>query len=197
MKRKSRIVLLLFTMILICCIPVSANAMSAANKKAHKAFTSQLKKDKKRYCDSIRPKLKYAYADIDGDKVDELITVPGFGVVYQIIYYYKNGKIRNVASVGQGSFTKYYPKQKVIYVNKSGHMGSLCDYYLKYTNGKYKVVARAGYYYGNRSYSEKPITTGYHVNNKAVSKKSYTAYIKKITKGEKGKTFKSLKWKKY
>ena len=197
MNKKIRIVLLLFMLILICCIPVSANAMSAANKKAHRAFTSQLKKDKRMYCDSIRPKLKYAYADIDGDKVDELITVPGFGAIYQSIYDYKNGKIRNVAGVGQGSFTKYYPKKKVIYVNKSGHMGVLCDYYWKSVKGVYRITAYAKYDYGRRSYSQKPEKTTYYVNNKVVSKKNYNAYIKRITKGEKGKTFKSLKWKKY
>lgn len=197
MKRKSRIVLLLFMLMLICCMPVSANAMSAANKKAHKAFTSQLKKDKKKYCNFARTKLQYAYADIDGDKVDELITVPGYGYLYQTIYDYKDGKIKSIAGVGQGSFTKYYPKKKVIYINKSGHMGVLCDFYLKSVKGVYKIVAYTKYDYGYRSYSQKPEKTTYYVDDKVVSKKSYTAYIKKITKGENGKTFKSLKWKMY
>lgn len=197
MKKKFRIVLLLFTLMLICCTPVSANAMSTANKKAHKAFTSQLKKDKKQYCNFARTKLQYAYADIDGDKVDELITVPGYGYLYQAIYDYKSGKIKSIAGVGQGSFTKYYPKKKVIYINKSGHMGVLCDFYLKPVKGVYKAVAYAKYDYGSRSYSQKPEKTTYYVNDKVVSKKSYTAYVKKIIKGENGKTFKSLKWKTY
>lgn len=197
MKKKSRILLLLFTMILIFCVPVSANAMSSANKKAHKAFTSQLKRDKKRYCTSWNPKLKYVYADVDGDKVDELITVPGFGALYQTIYDYRNGKVTCVASVGQGSFTKYYPKHKVIYINKSGHMGVLCDYYLKFGSGKYKIVAYAKYDYGRRSYTQKPERTTYYVNNKVVNKKRYTDYTKKLVQSEKSKSFQSLKWKKY
>ena len=55
------------------------------------------------------------------------------------------------------------------------------------------------YWNGGKTYdySKKPTKTTYAVKSKAVSKKQYTAYTKKVVKGEKGKSFKSLKWKKY
>lgn len=197
MKRKSRMLLLLFTMMLICSMPVSANAMSATNKKAHKAFTSQLKKDKKQFCSFSKSKLKYVYADIDGDKVDELITEPGYGYCSQIIYDYQNGKVKSVAVCSQGTFTTYYPKHKAIFIKKSGHMGYLSDFYLKFNGKSYKWVATASYEYKTYDYSKRPSKTTYAVKSKAVSKKQYIAYTKKVVKGEKGKSFKSLKWKKY
>ena len=176
-------------------VPTPAYAMSARNKKAHKALTTQLKKDKRKYCSY--GKLKYVYADIDGDHVDELITVPGYGYLTQAIYDYQNGNVRRVAAVGQGNFTKYYPKHKVIYIKNSGHMGVLCDYYYKYVKGTYKMAARAQKDYGNRSYDEKPVKITYTVNDKKVTKAEYSAYVKKLIKGEKGKSFSKLKWKRY
>lgn len=198
MKKAKRILFVLFTMLLVCYVPVSAHAMSAANKKAHRAFLTQIRKDKKQYRSTfIGEKLKYTYLDVDGDKVDELITVPGYANFYQAIYNYKNGKVSYVAGVGQGSFTKYYPKHKVIYINKSGHMGTLCDYYLKYTRGSYERVANVQYDYGPREYTEKPLCTTYFIKNKKVSRKQYVTYVRRLVKGEKGKSFKTLKWKKY
>mgnify|MGYP004560085197 CR=1 FL=1 len=198
MKKKSKILLLLITAMLVFCLPVSANAMSAANKKAHKAFGTQLKKDKKQFRNSFyNAKLKYAYADIDGDKVDELITEPGYGYCTQIIYDYQNGKVKQVAIASQGTFTTYYPKHKVIFIKKSGHMGYLADHYFKQSKKTYNLVADVGYEYKTFDYSKKPSYTTYAVNNKVVSKKTYTSYTKSLVKGEKGKSFKSLKWKKY
>ena len=139
----------------------------------------------------------YVYADIDGDHVAELITESAYGYLTQAIYDYQNGNVRRVATVGQGNYTKYYPKHKVIYIKNSGHMGVLCDYYYKYVKGTYKMAARAQKDYGNRSYDEKPVKITYTVNDKKVTKAEYSAYVKKLIKGEKGKSFSKLKWKRY
>ena len=197
MKKKTKILSLLIALVLICCSGVTVNAASTANAKAHAALKRQLKADKQRslYSDS---KMRYAYADINGDHIDELITEPGYGYLTQAIYSYKNRTIKPVAAVGQGTFTKYYPKHKVIYIKNSGHMGYLCDYYYKQSKtGVYKLVAQVGKDYGSRSYDSKPIKTTYYIGNKKTSKAKYSQYIKKMLKGEKGKNFSSLKWKRY
>ena len=199
MKKKARLMSLLFALVLICCCSVvTVNAKSAANTKAHKALNRQLKTDKRRYYSYRSSKMRYAYADINGDHIDELITEPGYGYLTQAIYAYKNNSVKKIASVGQGYFTKYYPKHKVIYIKNSGHMGYLSDYYYKQTsNGTYKLVAQVGKYYGNRSYDSKPIRTTYYINDKKTTKAKYSKYVKKLVKGEKGKSFSSLKWKRY
>lgn len=170
MKKNTRILSLLLALVMLFTVPTPAYAMSARNKKAHKALTTQLKKDKRKYCSY--GKLKYVYADIDGDYVDELITVPGYGYLTQAIYDYQNGRVKNVAVVGQGTFTRFYRKNKIITIKNSGHMGVLYDYYMKYSSSshKYKIVAYAQKDYGSRSYDEKPISTTYYVNNKQTSK---------------------------
>ena len=91
----------------------------------------------------------------------------------------------------------YYSNHKVIYIMYSGHRGVLCDYYYKYVKGTYKMAARAQKDYGNRSYDEKPVKVTYTVNDKKVTKAEYSAYVKKLIKGEKGKSFSKLKWKRY
>ena len=142
--------------------------------------------------------MRYVYVDINGDHIDELITEPGYGYLTQAIYSYENRTVKTVAAVGQGTFTKYYPKHKVIYIKNSGHMGYLCDYYYKQSKtGVYKLVAQVGKDYGSRSYDSKPIKTTYYIGNKKTSKAKYSQYIKKMLKGEKGKNFSSLKWKRY
>ena len=56
------------------------------------------------------------------------------------------------------------------------------------------MAARAQKDYGNRSYDEKPVKVTYTVNDKKVTKAEYSAYVKKLIKGEKGKSFSKLKW---
>lgn len=200
MKKSTRILSLLLALVMLFTVPTPAYAMSARNKKAHKALTTQLKKDKRRYCNNYQPKLKYTFADVDGDHVDELITYPGYGVITQIVYDYKNGHITKAATTSQGGFTRFYRKSQIITIKNSGHMGTLFDSYLKFNkkSNKYKTVAYAEKYYGNRDYSEKPISTTYYVNNKQTSKSKYQAYIKKLSaKKETGIKFSSLKWKRY
>ena len=64
-------------------------------------------------------------------------------LVYQIKELNQNSK--TVAVVGQGTFTRFYRKNKIITIKNSGHMGVLYDYYMKYSSSshKYKIVAYA------------------------------------------------------
>ena len=197
MKKSSKIIASLLVIVLVLMSPMSVYAMSQQNIIAQQALKKQLIADKRQYCNWGRDKIKYAYADIDGDNVLELITEPGYGYLTQAIYDYQNGNVRRVATVGQGNFTKYYPKHKVIYIKNSGHMGVLCDYYYKYVKGTYKMAARAQKDYGNRSYDEKPVKITYYVHDQKATKAKYSAYIKKLIKNETGKSFSKLKWKRY
>ncbi|MEE0421397.1 MAG: hypothetical protein UDG86_15295 [Lachnospiraceae bacterium] len=197
MKKMFKIFWIIISAVIIFSLPVQSQAMSKTNKKAHAAFQKQLKKDKRTFCDNIKTKLKYAYRDVDGDKVDELIIYPGYGYCSQVIYDYRRGKVKNVCGVGHGTFTKYYPKKKVISVKNSGHMGVLRDCYYKWKNGTYKLAALALKDYGTRSYSEKPVSTIYYINDKETTKLRYNTYIKRLIKKDSGKKFSGIKWKYY
>ena len=67
------------------------------------------------------------------------------------------------------------------------------------TEPGYGYLTQAIYDYqnGNVSYDEKPVKITYTVNDKKVTKAEYSAYVKKLIKGEKGKSFSKLKWKRY
>lgn len=197
-RKWSRALLVFLAAIILVNIPVlSAQAMSSANKKARKAFAKQLKKDKKEFCIGSS-KLDYAYVDVDGDKVDELIIYPGYGYCSQVIYDYRKGKVKEVCVASQGNFTKYYKKNKVIYVKNSGHQGVLSDYYYKWKGSTYKLVASKTSYYGmNDIYYSGTPEVFYSVNGKTVSAAKYRTYTKKLIKGAKAYKFASIKWKKY
>ena len=87
-------------LVMLFTIPTPAYAMSARNKKSSQSINNTVEKGQN---GNIVPmvNLKYVYADIDGDHVDELITVPGYGYLTQAIYDYQNGKVKTVAVVGQ------------------------------------------------------------------------------------------------
>ena len=117
MKKKSiKVITVLLAMVMLFVSSSSVSAMSLQNTIAHRALKQQIIADKRQYCNFGMTTIKYVYADIDGDHVAELITEPGYGYLTQAIYDYQNGNVRRVATVGQGNFTKYYPKHKVIYV---------------------------------------------------------------------------------
>ena len=65
--------------------------MSQQNIIAQQALKKQLIADKRQYCKWGRNQIKYAYADVDGDNVLELITEPGYGYLTQAVYDYQNG----------------------------------------------------------------------------------------------------------
>lgn len=189
---------------LLCCLFVlstsiipEANVSAATNRnqKAHRAFKKELQSLKVEY-GGLSGKLKYAYKDVDGDKIDELIIEPGYGYYFQGIYKYKNGRVKRVCAIGQGPFKKYYTGKKVIFSKKTGHMGVLVDNYFKWSKGEYKVVAFAVRTYSG-DYNVAPDKVEYYINNRKTSKKRYQSYTKKLIKGDKGKYFSKIKWKRF
>jgi len=125
--------LLTLTLLTTPFTPVSnIQAMTKANKTAHTKLTKYLDNIKEDFFGAeSNATFTYAFKDIDGDKVDELIACPGFGYCTEVVCDYTKGKVIKVAGVGQGTFTTFYPKNKVIFIADSGHQGVLFDYYLK------------------------------------------------------------------
>ncbi|MCI8648352.1 MAG: hypothetical protein HFE76_16520 [Firmicutes bacterium] len=168
-------------------------AAATPNSKAHKAYVNQIKKDKKKYCSG--EKLQYAYKDLNGDGIDELITYPGFGYCMEILYTYTNGKVKKLKELGQREFEKYYLKNKVLR-SSGGHMDHYDTTYYKFQGSR--LVKKA---YQTETISIKKgnpvVTHKYYINGKKVSKSKYKAYVKKLTKGDKAKSFSKLNWKKY
>ena len=70
MKKKVKLIALLFAFLSIFCLALPVSA-SSANTKAHKALNRQLKADKYRYYYDRSSKMRYAYADINGDHIDD------------------------------------------------------------------------------------------------------------------------------
>lgn len=198
MNNKKKISYILCFLVVFSVIFITGTNVSAAtnmNKKAHTAFKKELRSLKAEYGD-LKGYLAYAYKDVDGDNIDELIIEPGYGYYFQGIYKYKNGRVTRVCAIGQGPFKKYYPQKKVIYSKKTGHMGVLVDDYFKWSNGAYKVVASVQRTYSG-DYDAAPDTVEYFINNKKTTKKSYQSYTKKLIKGAKGKDFSKIRFEKY
>lgn len=195
-KLKKLMLMVIVFALCITAVPLQTEAASSKNRKAHKAYKRQLKKDKKKYR-SGKEKIKYAYKDLNGDGIDELITEPEYGYCSQIIYTYKGGKVKKLVEVGQGEFMKYWRKNKVLYYY-GGHGDSEYDEYYKLQNNKYRRIAyKAVVFDYNMETDEEIYTTSYYVKGKKVDKRTYTSYIKKLTKGEKAKSFRKIKRKKY
>ena len=72
-------------------------------------------------------------------------------------------------------------------------MGVLTDNYFKWNNGTYKIVAYVVRTYSG-DYDKAPDTVEYFINNKKTTKKRYQSYTKNLIKGDKGRTFSSIKW---
>ena len=124
-----------------------------------------------------------------------MITYPGFGYCMEILYTYTNGKVKKLKELGQGDFEKYYLKNKVL-CSMWGHGDNFYTEYYKFQGSK---LVRKAYQKETISIKKgKPVVTHkYYINKKKVSKSKYKAYIKKLTKGDKAKSFSKLNWKKY
>ncbi len=166
---------------------------NAKNKKAHKAYKKRIRKDQRKYCPNET--LRYAYKDLNGDGIDELITYPGFGACTEILYTYKNGKAKKLISVAQGDFEKYYKKKKVLCYN-GGHMDHYYEEYYKFKGSK--LIKKAYLEESVELVGDEPVASAYYyVNGKSTTEQEYKSYVKQLTKGDKAKPFSKLNWKTY
>lgn len=194
-EKKYVIRLLIGIIALALCIGMATpvQAASSKNAKAHKAYEKQIRKDQRKYCPGEY--LKYAYKDLNGDGINELITYPGFGYCMEILYTYKNGKAKKLISVGQGEFEKYYKKKKVLCYG-GGHMDHYYQEYYKFEGSK--LIKKAYLEESVELIGDEPVSeVRYYVNGKRTTKQKYKSYVKKLTKGDKAKRFSKLNWKTY
>lgn len=194
-EKKHAVRLLIGIIALALCVGTATpvQAASSKNAKAHKAYEKQIRKDQRKYCPDEY--LKYAYKDLNGDGVDELITYPGFGYCMEILYTYKNGNVKKLISVAQGEFEKYYKKKKVLCYS-GGHMDNYYEEYYKFKGSK--LIKKAYMKESVELIGDEPVASvRYHVNGKKTTKQKYKSYVKNLTKGDKAKRFSKLNWKTY
>lgn len=152
---------------------------------------------------SKKLKLHYAYVDFNHDGIDELITSPARahgieGMPEAIFYTYANGKVKKLKTLYvPDELGKYYKKgQSFSYYYEYPYDPDSMTYYYKF-NGK-KFVKKAYMKETIKIKGGEPESMfKYFVEGKKVKKSKYQSYVKKLTKGDKGKSFSKLKWKKY
>lgn len=187
------IIALLCTVLGASTEPVQAASKSTMAKRAYGKILSSEKAANGIISTSwgLGAKTKFALMDINQDRVPELIFTPDDGYHVEIVAYI-NKKAKCVGS-GFSGYQKYYLK-KHIFLSQTTHTGTDIYTYYKFTGKKMKTVAEK---YGDDTYNA---VTGkikskqmlgkfapykYTVNGKAVSKKKYNTYIKKLLSGVK------------
>ena len=194
--------IVLFTLSMQVPCDRTVYAITKENRTAHIELKKTLKEMKKQFFgDEITATLPYAFKDVDGDKIDELLIKPGFGYYTEGIYDYKNGKVVEAAVTGQGEFSIFYTTNKLIYIHNSGHMGVLYDYYYKQNKktNQYKCVAyiEKEYAQDDYAYEKAPVKVTYYKGEKEVTKTEYTKYVKALKKDSKSIRNAKIKWSEY
>ena len=172
-------------------------AKKQLNEKAHKAFMKQVKSDKEKYGSISGEKLKYLFVDLNGDKIDELITYPGYGT--QIVYAYKGGKVNEIIGFDHSEINYYFKKTGVIYVT-GATMRTIWGRYYNFDNGIFECIADYKVY-GDQNFFDESTSTyyyydTYYIKGKEVSYVKYQEYVKSLEKGEKI-DFSEVRWDEY
>ena len=178
MKKKTRITILLTTLLLLFAFAMPASAASTKTK-ALKAYRKFLEKEK--------DNLFYQYfgiAYINNDSVPELVTY-GLGGKPTICYY-KNGKVKNLMSAANCYYSHYYKKKGVVKQTAYPYRSEEWDYYgyVKVNLAKNKWSILSGYSDGKYENSK----------YKTISKKQFKNILKKAvgkTKATKIKYYKN------
>jgi len=155
-------------------------ALSPENKAAHAAYESALKTNSGPLSILGPIKVPYAYYDIDGNGIDELIVYPGTGAGSYAVFTYAHGQIYRLIAVGQCFYDIHiYPKTHVAYF-PNGHMGYYYDSYYQIEGAKAVKVAEESEVQIGSSLDTK---NTYCVLGKQVNAETYEAYIKTLKQG--------------
>ena len=174
MKKKTRITILLTTLLLLFAFAMPASAASTKSK-ALKAYKKLLAQKEITFVDRWHTKasfptskMKFALVYLDNNTVPELVidnldNIPimwygeiGFSDFGNAVFTYKGGKLKQLDVYNSNwRFTKVYKKKGVFYSNNTHHKKEAIYYYIKGTktidigsfeNGKYYNRENGKYY---------------------------------------------------
>lgn len=177
--------LILFVMVLLVS-PMHVQAASA-KKKALNAYKTMLARPQQVFQDLMDEDelteytIQFAVAYVDKNKVPELFVriQSGSFTEWSGIYTWKSGKVRFVegfTNIADNTLFKGYYKKTGIYVATRGSDGPVYERIVKLKSGKAKDVAL-----GSRMKRYKY----WGIGNKAVSKKAYKKFVKRVSKKKK------------
>ena len=203
--RIKKILMFLFILgiiVLLKPLPVQAKT---SNSKIHKKYQNKMESIYNKFDShyfSTKVKLMYAYADLNGDEIDELLVFDANNTFrHGEVYTVKNGKVKCLLDeislyidkeAGNIFFDlEYYESEKLLSCRFRDDFGHII--YLYSWNGKkYKEIAR------------KVIDQGpdedwlyYYVNGKETTEEKYNSFVKKKTENAKVNKASNLKWYEY
>lgn len=134
---------------------------------------------------------EYAFFDIDGNGIDELITSNGFFAY--IIYTFSDNKIIDLLHIKRGwGEIKIYTDSKCVF-SKGGITDCYYDEYEKINGNKSELLASKTWYITHESDTEYSTRHEYSVMGKPVGKNKYKDYVNTVTQSN-AITHKDLKW---
>ena len=190
-----------------CTVTVKKKASTSGNasdkNEQHKKYVSYIREFRQKNVDAFSEAVYrglvsssssmlntyFAFADIDGDGVDECIvrfgndkkmTTATAGVRTEI-YTIKNGKVKKVVEQGEygsGSYPQIgvYKGSNLIEFYTTGHMRNINQFY----------TFQAGSFGSRAKCSCEGSPDGYYVNEVRTPAENYTAFLTKIKKGKTG-----------
>ena len=188
-RTKQIISLALVVTFLLLCFPIPTQAASK-NAIAREAYLKALTSGK--WADMWNSHhIQYAFYDINGDGIDELIAYPGSGAWTYEIFTYLNGKIKSLTGEGKAYETiEIFPATNVLAFVGFGHKGYTMDRYYKVSSGKATLLAEMV----EKDDSESEgVWEEYYVKGKQTTKAEYNKYVNTLRKGT-GITHFDLKW---
>ena len=184
-------IMILACMIMIVCINSFTVKAASKKEKALQAYDAMLSKS------SFNVKIdlsvikyqtincSFAIAYIDKNSIPELIVKnymdSDHATGYGAIFTYKNGRVKQIASLSLDEFLKYYKKKGVI-IDTYSNMGFSQYDYKKISNGRIKQFAGTSKNYGNPGSKKRYY---YDANFKSISKNSFHKLIRKYVKNVK------------
>ena len=190
-RAKQIICLALVVTFLLLCFPIPTQA-ARKNAIAREAYLKALTSGK--LVDDWNPwscTVQYAFYDIDGDGIDELIGYPGYGAWTYEIFTYLNGKIKPLVGEGQALETiEIFPATKVLAFVGFGHKGYTLDNYYTVSGGKVALLASMVKNTGLLSGEKQE---DYYIKGKKTTKTEYNKYVNTLKKGTRI-THYDLKW---
>lgn len=136
---------------------------------------------------------RYAFYDIDGNGIDELLT--GGGYFANAFYTYQDGEIVYLWHNKYGGNFKLYPEKGIIELPIGGHMDQYYQQFVSVRGTKGKRAAVKSWTVHHLSDTETETTYKYKLAGKRVTKEQYQQYVDRLKKNRVVR-WKQLKWNK-